>query len=94
MEPNRSRTLLGGLVAAALLAPFAGVSCGGNGAVARASAGTLALSRSGRAEAYPASRSGNSWRALAAPGPAHLWAVVRDARGGVAFAGRTVEVQR
>jgi hypothetical protein len=49
------------------------------------SAGALADERSGRGEADPATTVSNQWRAPATAGTAHLWVVLRDARGGVDF---------
>ncbi len=49
-----------------------------------ASDGELAAERTGRTEDDPAAYTDNTWTTPAA-GPAHLWVVVRDSRGGTTF---------
>jgi hypothetical protein len=49
-------------------------------------AGALDTETTGRAEADPATTSDNVWSAPTEAGPAHLWVVLRDSRGGVDFA--------
>jgi hypothetical protein len=49
------------------------------------SAGTLDLERSGRSEDDPATTAANDYTAPAQAGSAHLWLVLRDSRGGVAY---------
>lgn len=58
-----------------------------------ATAGALADERSGRAEDDPALAVDNTFTAPAAPGPVHLWVVLRDSRGGVDFAGYDLVVR-
>ena len=55
-------------------------------------AGTLQLDRSGRTGDDPATFAENTW-ATPGPGPAHLWAVLRDSRGGVGWLDYPVVVQ-
>jgi hypothetical protein len=55
------------------------------------SGGALASDRTGRGEADTASFADDVWT-TPEPGPAYLWVVVRDSRGGVAFAGYTVAI--
>jgi hypothetical protein len=55
------------------------------------SGGSLASDRSGRGEAETETFADDVWTTPDA-GPAYLWVVVRDSRGGVAFAGYTVDV--
>ena len=56
------------------------------------SAGTLATESTGRAASDPATTSSVDWLAPASAGPAHLWIVLRDSRGGVDFAAVDVTV--
>jgi hypothetical protein len=58
-----------------------------------ASAGAFDEDRSGRSEADPATSATNTWTAPSTSGTAHLWIVLRDARGGVGWAAYTVTVQ-
>ena len=53
--------------------------------------GALAADRTGRGEAEPEMFADDVWTTPDA-GPAYLWVVVRDSRGGVAFAGYTVQL--
>lgn len=56
-----------------------------------ASAGALASDRTGRGEAETETFADDVWTTPDA-GPAYLWVVLRDSRGGVAFAGYTVAI--
>lgn len=58
-----------------------------------ASDGELAAERTGRTEDDLEVTADNTWTTPDAPGPAHLWIVVRDSRGGVAFASFDVTIQ-
>lgn len=58
-----------------------------------ASAGAFADERTGSDENDPALTTSDEWTAPAEPGPAHLWVVLRDSRGGVAFAGYELTVR-
>jgi hypothetical protein len=58
-----------------------------------ASAGGFDADRTGRAEDDPALQSENGWTAPDAPGTVHLWFVLRDSRGGVAWVERDAEVK-
>jgi hypothetical protein len=58
-----------------------------------ATAGSFEHDRTGRTEEDPESFTEDAWTAPDAPGPVHLWAVLRDARGGVAFASANVDVR-
>jgi len=49
-----------------------------------ATAGTLAVDASAVAESSDATSVSTTWRAPASPGPAWLWLVLRDSRGGIA----------
>jgi hypothetical protein len=49
-------------------------------------AGTFATEATGRAASDPAASSTNTWTAPSSPGPAHVFVVLRDDRGGVDFA--------
>ena len=49
-------------------------------------AGTFDADRTGRTEAETETRTANGWLAPPAPGPATIWIVLRDSRGGVDFA--------
>jgi hypothetical protein len=51
-----------------------------------ASAGTFDDDATGRGESDLATTTSNGWVAPATPGPLHLWLVLHDSRGGVAFA--------
>jgi len=55
-------------------------------------AGSLDTESTGRAEDDPATQTTDGWSAPAAAGTAHLWIVLRDSRGGVAFASYDVAV--
>jgi hypothetical protein len=55
------------------------------------SAGALAEGRTGRDETETETFAEDVWTTPDA-GPAYLWVVVRDSRGGVAFAGYTVTI--
>jgi hypothetical protein len=57
-----------------------------------ASTGLFDEDRSGRGETDTATTAANTWIAPDAPGPVHLWVVLRDARGGVGWASYTVAV--
>ena len=56
-----------------------------------ASGGTLASERTGRGEAETESFADNVWRTPDG-GQAYLWVVLRDSRGGVAFAGYKITI--
>lgn len=56
------------------------------------SAGEFDSDRTGRTELEPESFTENVWHAPQAPGPVHLWVVLRDGRGGVAFASQEIVV--
>ncbi len=58
-----------------------------------AGAGSFDEDRSGRSETDTATSAENTWTAPKTPGPAHLWVVLRDARGGVGWAAYTVVVE-
>ena len=55
------------------------------------SAGALAQDRTGRGEADTETFTDDVWT-TPDTGPAYLWVVVRDSRGGVAFAGYTLSI--
>jgi hypothetical protein len=55
--------------------------------------GSFESDRTGRAEDDPASFTENAWTAPDVPGAVHLWRVLRDSRGGVAFDEVVVEVR-
>ncbi len=57
------------------------------------SAGALLADRSGRGETDLATATANDWTGPDAPGVVHVWAVLRDSRGGVDFAGGDVTVR-
>lgn len=57
------------------------------------SAGAFEHDRTGRAADERETFTENRWSAPATPGPVHVFAVLRDDRGGVAFAHRTVAVE-
>lgn len=50
-----------------------------------ATAGTYDQARTGASDADLSAQSNNGWRAPPQPGPATLWVVLRDSRGGVGF---------
>lgn len=52
-----------------------------------ATAGAFESDRTGRTEAETETFAENTWTAPGQPGPTFLWVVLRDSRGGVAFAG-------
>ena len=54
--------------------------------------GTFDEDRTGRAETDPATTTDNGWTAPAAPGPVHLWIVLRDSRGGLDYGSAEVTV--
>ena|SRR5262252_8597711 len=59
-----------------------------------ATAGSFTNDSTGRtAEEYPAVDTGNDWTAPTTPGEVHLWIVLRDSRGGVAWNAYRIEVQ-
>ena len=58
-----------------------------------ASAGDLEAANSGRAEDDPALFTTTTWTAPSTPGPAHLFVVLHDSRGGVDFAAWAVTVR-
>ncbi len=61
-----------------------------------ASAGSFAVDHAGadeRAEGDGATTLSNAWMAPVSAGPVHFWVVLRDARGGVAWTTRELEVQ-
>ena len=51
-----------------------------------ATAGEIAAANTGRGEDDPALFTTTTWTAPSTPGPAHLFVVVHDSRGGVDFA--------
>jgi hypothetical protein len=55
-------------------------------------AGSFDAGSTARAEEDPATTTSNTWTAPATNGTAHLWIVLRDSRGGVAFAAYDVGV--
>ena len=57
-----------------------------------ANAGRFESDRTGRAEEDEASGSSNRWTAPDDSGPVHLWVVLRDSRGGTAWAEGVLEV--
>jgi hypothetical protein len=58
-----------------------------------ASAGAYDAERTGRGEDDPSAETENGWTAPGTSGVVHVWIVLRDSRGGVAWAGRDVEVK-
>jgi hypothetical protein len=58
-----------------------------------ASGGAFENERTGRDESDPALTTSNDWTAPTEPGPVHLWVVLRDSRGGVAFASYDLAVR-
>lgn len=59
-----------------------------------ATGGTFDQDRTGRGDDEPESFADNVWTAPDAPGVVHLWTVLRDARGGIAFADYDVVVRK
>lgn len=57
-----------------------------------ATAGVFEHDRSGSAEGAGDTSTRNLWTAPAAPGPVHIWFVLRDSRGGVDFAEALIDV--
>jgi hypothetical protein len=57
-----------------------------------ASAGTLDTESTGRAEDDPTLSTDNGYATPITAGPAHVWVVLRDSRGGVDFADVPVDV--
>ncbi|HEX4459978.1 MAG TPA: hypothetical protein VIA18_18500 [Polyangia bacterium] len=57
-----------------------------------ATAGAFATERSGRAEDDPALSASDTWTAPRTPGPAHVWVVLEDSRGGIDFADAAIAV--
>jgi hypothetical protein len=55
--------------------------------------GAVDTDRTGRAAADLTTTSDNGWRAPNVPGPAHLWVVLRDDRGGVGWAEYVFDVK-
>jgi hypothetical protein len=58
-----------------------------------ATAGSFAHDRSGRDEDERETTADNTWIAPRASGPVHLWAVLRDSRGGVSWVALVLEVR-
>jgi hypothetical protein len=58
-----------------------------------ATAGTFATDRSGRTEDDPAATTEDDWTAPTTAGPVHLWVVLRDSRGGIAWGSYLVQVK-
>ena len=58
------------------------------------SGGTLDTESTGRAGDDPATTSNDGWAAPAQAGTVHLWTVLRDSRGGVAYASQDLVVTR
>jgi hypothetical protein len=54
--------------------------------------GELQFDATGRSELEAETFTRNNWIAPAAPGPVHLWTVLRDSRGGVDFAEAEIDV--
>jgi hypothetical protein len=54
--------------------------------------GTFEADRTGRGEEDEISAAPNRWTAPDQPGPVHLWIVLRDSRGGTAWAEEVLEV--
>jgi hypothetical protein len=59
-----------------------------------ATAGTFDNDRTGRDGTDDATTSDNGWTAPEAPGPVHLWVVLRDDRYGVGWAGYAIDVTK
>ena len=57
-----------------------------------ASAGDFEHDRTGRGETDTETAADDVWTAPSQPGPVHLWAVLRDSRGGIDFASFTIQV--
>ncbi len=57
-----------------------------------ATAGAFLRDVTGRASDDPETYVQNEWTAPATPGPVHLWAVLRDNRGGIDFASAEIDV--
>lgn len=57
------------------------------------SGGTVESDRTGRGADEMETFADDVWTTPDTPGPAHLWVVVRDSRGGVAFAGYDVTIE-
>jgi hypothetical protein len=58
-----------------------------------ATAGAFDVDRTGRAEDDAATDTEDAWTAPTAPATVHVWVVLRDSRGGVAWAVRDVKVK-
>lgn len=58
-----------------------------------ATAGRFAVERSGRGESDPSPNATNAWTAPSTAGVVHVWIVLRDSRGGVAFAAYDLTVE-
>jgi len=58
-----------------------------------ATGGSFDADRTGRREDEPESFADDGWTAPSAPGPVHLWAVLRDARGGETIRRATLTVR-
>lgn len=58
-----------------------------------ASAGAFDADHTGQGEGDTATATDDGWTAPDAPGVAHIWVVLRDSRGGVAFAGADILVR-
>jgi hypothetical protein len=58
-----------------------------------ATAGSFATDRSGRGEEDEGTTAANTWTAPAQAGPARMWVVLRDSRGGVSWQRYRLEVQ-
>ena len=58
-----------------------------------ATGGTLPVDASAVAEDDPATSLSTTWRAPSTPGPAYLWIVLRDSRGGIATQAVAVTIQ-
>lgn len=57
-----------------------------------ATAGSFSRDVTGRASDDPTTYTQNDWTAPTTPGPVHLWAVLRDNRGGIDFASAEIDV--
>jgi hypothetical protein len=58
-----------------------------------ATAGSFESDRTGRGEEEDTSSTANRWTAPDQPGTVHLWVVLRDSRGGAAWAEGTIDVE-
>ncbi len=58
-----------------------------------ATAGAFESDRTGRGEEEDGSASSNRWTATETSGPVHVWVVLRDSRGGTAWADGAIEVR-